>query len=160
MATTAVHEPRATAEGVHVVELIPKAGAVVRVSGPASDMPRMFGEAFAATARAIQASRGRIDGPPFARYLAFGHRVVAEVGFPFVGRLVEDGHVHRTELPGGRAVTATHVGPYETIGMTWDASRLWIDEQDLEVAGPAWEVYLTGPNDPGPYLTEIYWPIR
>jgi effector-binding domain-containing protein len=101
-----------------------------------------------------------MDGPPFARYIAFGHRVQAEVGFPFVGRLVEDGHVYRTELPGGRAVTATHAGPYETIGTTWDAARAWIDEQGLEVAGPAWESYLTGPEDPGPPVTEIYWPIR
>ena len=160
MATTAVHEPRATAERVRVVEPIPMSGAVVRISGPTSDMPRLFAEAFAATARAIQASRGRMDGPPFARYLAFGHRAQAEVGFPFVGRLVEDGHVHRVELPGGQAVTATHVGSYETIGTTWDAARAWIEEHDLEIAGPAWESYLSGPADPGPHVTEIFWPIR
>jgi effector-binding domain-containing protein len=160
MGTTAIHEPRAPVDAVRIVDLIPFSAAVVRVSGPTAELPHMFADAFAATARAITTSRGRMDGPPFARYLGFGPRVQAEVGFPFVGRLVEDGHVYRTELPGGRAVTATHVGPYETIGTTWDATRAWIDEQGLEVVGPAWERYLTGPEDPGPPVTEIFWPIR
>jgi hypothetical protein len=33
-------------------------------------------------------------------------------------------------------------------------------EHQLECAEPAWEAYLTGPDDPGPPVTKIFWPIR
>ena len=159
MVTVAVPDRATLDETVSVVELSPMSAAVVRISGPVEQMPRLFGEAFAATAGAIEASHGRIAGPPFGRYLGFGRRVQAEVGFPFIGRVVETDRVYRTDLPGGPAVTTTHTGSYETIGVAWDAARAWIDEHGLEVTGPPWEAYLTGPEDPGSPVTQIYWPI-
>lgn len=142
-----------------IIELPDRRAAVVRIAGPVADMPRMMGEAFDLTMRAITASGAAFAGHPFARYLEFGGRVVAEAGFPFSGTVSAGDRVYVTELPGGRAVTATYVGPYDEIGDAWEAIARWMKEHGLESSAPPWEAYATGPDDPGPPVTEIYFPI-
>ena len=143
-----------------IIELVERPAAIVRVEATMQEFPRLLGEAFGLSARTIAGSGATIAGHPFARYLSFGDRIEAEVGFPFTGTLVPTDRVKQTILPGGRAVTATHVGPYDDIGTAWDRATAWMSEHKLECAGPAWEAYLTGPDDPGPPVTEIFWPIR
>ena len=63
-------------------------------------------------------------------------------------------------LEGGRAVTAIHRGPYETLHHTWDALRSWIDEGGYQQKLPSREVYIKGPGmlfkgNPKKYITEI-----
>lgn len=142
-----------------IVELAARPAAVVRIEGTVADLPRLIGEAFGLTAGAITASGATIAGPPFARYLAFGGRIEAEVGFPFEGRLVPTERVFEAKLPGGRAVTVTHVGPYDEIGSAWERAQAWMGHQGVTPSGPGWEAYLTGPDEPGPPVTEIYFPL-
>src|SRR5690348_17051564 len=71
-----------------IVELEPRHAAVVRVVGATAELPSMLRDAFGATARQIGVSGAQTAGPPFARYLAFGATVEAEVGFPYTGSLV------------------------------------------------------------------------
>ncbi len=52
------------------------------------------------------------------------------------------------ELPAGRFATLMHVGPYDTIGRTYDDLTSWLDSHDLAVAGPPREVYLSEPSTP------------
>lgn len=143
-----------------IVELAERQAAIVPVAATMDEFPRALGEAFGLAARAIADSGATIAGHPFARYLSFGDRIEAEVGFPFTGTLIPTDRVRQATLPGGRAVTATHVGPYDEIGTTWDRATAWMGEHQLECTGSAWEAYLTGPDDPGPPVTEIFWPIR
>jgi len=145
-----------------IVELVERPAAVVHVDATMEEFPRVLGEAFGLAARRIDGSGATVAGHPFARYLSFGDRIEAEAGFPFAGTLVptRPDRVMQTMLPGGRAVTTTHVGPYDEIGKAWDRAIAWMGEHQLECAGPAWEAYLTGPDDPGPPATEIFWPIR
>jgi len=77
----------------------------------------------------------------------------------FSGTLVPTDRVHETTLPGGRLVTTTHSGPYGTIGDAWERAATWMDEHELKATGAPWECYLTGPDEPGPPITEIYWPL-
>lgn len=144
-----------------IVELVERPAAVIQIVGTMAEFPGLVGEAFGLAARTIAGSKATIAGHPFARYLSFGDRIEAEAGFPFAGTLVPtDDRVRQTTLPGGRAVTATHVGPYDQLGAVWERLMAWMGEQQLEGAGPAWEAYVTGPDDPGPPITEIFWPIR
>ncbi len=56
-----------------------------------------------------------------------------------------------------------HVGPYDTIGATWDAMGNWVEEQGRAPADPAWESYLTDPSEepnPARWMTEVYMPVR
>jgi effector-binding domain-containing protein len=134
--------------------------AVMHVVGRPEQLPSLLSEAFAATMQQVAASGAQVAGPPFARYLALGEQMEAEAGFPYVGTLVPTDRVHDAILPGGRAVLTTHVGPYDEIAGAWQRLDAWIREQGLEASSPPWESYLTGPDDPGPPVTQIVFPIR
>lgn len=142
-----------------IVDLPERQAAVVRIEGPVEDMPRMMGEAFDVTMRAIASAGATYAGHPFARYLGWGARIVAEVGFPFSGRVVPKDGVYLSQLPGGRTVMTTYVGPYDRIGEAWEAIGTWMKEHRLESTAPPWEAYETGPEDPGPPVTQICFPI-
>jgi len=143
-----------------LVDLPPRDAAVVRIEGSLTELPRLLGEAFGLVEAAVAASDASLAGPPFARYLAVGDTVTADVGFPYVGTLAETDRVRRVELPRGRAVRTVHVGPYDQVAATWERATTWIGEQGLESSGPGWESYLTGPDEPGPPVTEVYLPVR
>jgi effector-binding domain-containing protein len=153
-------EPRPMAtDEVTLVELPARRAAVVRIEGAATDLPRLMGGAFEATAAAIGAAGAEFAGPPFARYHAFGAGITADAGFPFVGELEPSGDVVIVELPAGRAVTTRHVGSYDTIAAAWDRANAWMRDHGLVPTGAPWEGYLTGPEDPGPPVTEIVFPV-
>lgn len=143
-----------------LVRLEPRRAAVMHVAGDARELPTQLPIAFEATMQQIAVSGGQVAGPPFARYLAFGERIEAEVGFPCTGPLISTDRVKEASLPGGRAVLMTVVGPYEDIGDAWNLVGRWIRDQGLEQASPGWESYLTGPDAPGPPVTQIVFPIR
>ena len=105
-------------------------------------------------------------GPPFVRYHAReGERVDIEAGFPVAAPLDAPegaGEVAGSELPGGPAVAAWHVGPYDTLSETYAALEAWLAAQGRAPAGAPWEVYWTDPGaepDPSRWRTEIVWPI-
>lgn len=143
-----------------VVELEPRQAAVLHVVGEPAELPALLREAFEVTMERIAASGGQVAGPPFARYLAFGERVEAEVGFPYIGALAPTDRVRDASLPGGRGVLLTYVGPYEEIGEAWNRIGRWIEEHGFAQASAPWESYLTGPDDPGLPVTQIVFPIR
>jgi len=152
--------PTIDAPAPHIVELPERQAAVVRIEGTTAELPALMGEAFELTSKAIEASGAEFTGEPFARYHAFGARISAEAGFPFRGTLQQTERVYASTLPGGRAVTTTHTGSYDNLDVAWDRGQAFIQEQGLLQSGTPWECYLTGPDEPGPPITEIYWPVR
>jgi effector-binding domain-containing protein len=142
-----------------IVELPERQAAVVAIEGKADELPRRIGEAFHLTMQAIGSSGAEISGPPFVRYFEFGERILAEAGFPFTGTLVPTDGVREATLPAGRAVTTTYVGPYDGIGAAWERVTAWLLERRLDRRDAPWETYLTGPDEPGPPVTGIFFPI-
>lgn len=142
------------------VELLERPAAVVTIEGRVDEFPRLLGDAFGVTAQAIGASGAVVAGHPFVRYHGFGERIQAEAGFPFAGTLRPTERVHQIVLPGGRAVRAVHVGSYDQIGAAWERVNAWLGEHELVGNGAPWEAYLTGPDEPGPPITEILFPVR
>lgn len=63
-------------------------------------------------------------------------------------------------VPGGEAAVLVHVGPYDTVGEAYQALAAWIGQHGYRVAGPPQEVYMTSPQDPGPPVTEIRFPVQ
>lgn len=143
-----------------LVDLHERAAAVVHIDGAVAELPRLFQEAFALTAGAIQASGAAFAGEPFARYQSVGPRVVADAGFPFAGTVEPHGRVEITSLPGGRAVTVRHEGTYDTLAEPWERGKAFIAAEGLTITSAPWECYLTGPDEPGPPITEIFFPVR
>ena len=157
---TDVAEGRAgTSADITLCTLPPKRAAIVRISGTVPDLPALMDRAFSVTSRAITAAGARFAGPPFARYTTFGEHIEAGVGFPFVGDIPATEGIEIMELPGGRAAMVRHIGPYDEIGLAWERATTSMKDRGLTPTGPAWECYLTGPGDPGPPITEIFWPL-
>jgi effector-binding domain-containing protein len=55
-----------------------------------------------------------------------------------------------------------HKGPFDQVGVVYDALFGWIMENGYEIAGPSEEVYLTDPayTPPAELLTEVRFPVR
>lgn len=78
-----------------------------------------------------------------------------EVGVLAPSAFTPQGRVTASELPGGRAVTATHLGDPARIGSTHDAVREYARDHGLATTGIVWEVY-GHPDASGDFATEVF----
>jgi effector-binding domain-containing protein len=72
-----------------------------------------------------------------------------------------DGEVRSSSLPGGMVATTMHIGSYDQMEPGYEALSAWVKERGQELAGDAWEVYLSDPAaepDPTKWRTEIVQP--
>ena len=109
-------------------------------------------------------------GPVYGRYFQFGpDQVDVEIGIPIgassdglasVGPTVL-GTIGASSLPGGRAASVTHVGPYDGLGRAYDRLHDWIHAQGLEDGIAPWESYTDDAQatDPSVLRTEVTWPL-
>ncbi len=147
-----------------VVDLETQPAVVFRGDVPLSEMAHFFETAFTTTAAAIEEAGGQIVGPPLGYYPATpaAGRAVVEAGFPVAEAMHPTGEVHDLELPAGPAVVAWHLGPYDTLGATYEAVQEWMDASGLQPAEGMWECYVTDPGaepDPEAWRTKIVWPV-
>jgi effector-binding domain-containing protein len=146
-----------------IVELEPQEAIAVRGDVAIRELAGFFERAFNEAADAAGASGVEIVGPPFGFYPQMPTDTVAvEAGFPVSAPAEAYGNAHRLVLPGGRAVQATHVGPYDTMEATYTHLQSWMAEQGIRPAVGMWECYLSDPQvepDPATWRTRIIWPI-
>ena len=90
-----------------------------------------------------------------------GNEVDLECGIPVAVTFEPTGRVAVCELPGGRAATTMHVGPYDQLRHTWQAMWDWVKSEGLAPAGPPWEVYIDDPTtvEAARLRTEVYVPL-
>ena len=136
---------------------------MVRDTVPVSDLPDFFGRAFGAVAAAAAGQDIELVGEPFA-FFASAPTDVVEVaaGFRVSAAFEPSGDVAPMELPGGRAVTAVHVGTYDSMDETYKDIHRWMAAQRLTPAGHMWESYLSDPStgpDPSTWRTRVIWPV-
>lgn len=93
--------------------------------------------------------------------------VVRARGGPVGEEAVEDpgnrGKVGIRSLPGGRALSATHTGAFDTVGPVYQALMDAAEQRGLAVAGPTREIYLVGPGPstaPREPVTEVVLPVK
>lgn len=92
----------------------------------------------------------QFSGPPYARYRPMDTELCEfeiEAGFPVASPAsgIRDGTVEAGTLPGGRAATTWHVGPYDSLACAHEAIDRWITERGGATDGPCWEVYYSDP---------------
>jgi effector-binding domain-containing protein len=145
---------------VEVVPLSRQATAVVRGIVAAADLVSFFDRAFSSLPAECQAQGVEITGPPFALYRRPpGESIDLEVGFPTDGVVEPRGEIRPSELPEGRAATATHRGAYDGLGQAWQSLFEAMQAAGLKPAFPFWEVYATKPSpdmDPTDLMTQLY----
>ncbi len=108
------------------------------------------------------AERGAVfDGPPFAFYHSYNdERTDMTCGFPVKQAIDDDEDIRPFKIPGGRAVTAVHVGPYDKVIDTYHKVQEFIEAEGLRPSA-MWEYYLNDPeeNPPEKLLTQLYWKV-
>lgn len=146
-----------------LVTLDPAPAAVVRETVPVTDLPAFFGRAFGAAAAAAKSQGAEVVGEPFAFYNGAPTDVIdVSGGFRVSAAIEPAGEVVPMELPGGRAVTTVHVGPYDSIETTYKKLHVWMSTKRLTPASRMWEVYVSDPMtepDPSAWRTQIVWPV-
>ncbi|MEW1954468.1 GyrI-like domain-containing protein [Terrabacter sp. NPDC080008] len=148
---------------IRVVEAQETPTAVLHAEVPVTELPAFFQKAFTETWNAMRTQGLTPVGPPFALYHGMPAATVdVEVGFPVTSPAHPDGEVEPSTLPGGRAVEALHVGPYDTMGETYGQLEQWMVGQRLRPGSVMWESYLSDPQrepDPATWRTLIHWPV-
>ncbi len=73
----------------------------------------------------------------------------------------ESGNIHAGMTPEGMVVKTVHVGSYETGGNAHEAMYAYIMENNYQIVGSVWEVYVNDPSEvaESELMTEIYYPV-
>ncbi len=141
----------------------PRAAAVVRAEVPMTELREVFDRGFPAVMQAVAAQGIAVAGPPFGFYPRMpGDTVAVAVGFPVAAPISAAGEVEPFELPGGRVVSGTHVGDYESLAQSYEQLVAWAETEDLTLSEAMWECYLSDPADdpdPATWRTLIVWPL-
>lgn len=131
----------------------------VRISEIGAAVGASFGEAYAH----IAVHEVPEAGPPFIIYHGMPHGddpFDIEICAPISRALDPHEGWRLTELPAGQFATLVHVGPYDTIGLAYDALGRWLDAHGFVMAGPPREVYLSPPDTaPAETRTIIEYPV-
>ena len=147
---------------IDTVELEPQPAMVVRrkvaleeLGGILADiLPRVYGH--------IVEAGQQPAGMPFMRYFSMdGSSCDIAAGLPVAQPIAGAGDIENHTLPGGRALTALHVGAYEDVGQVWGQVMRRAGELGSEHSFGGWDVYT---NDPGEVAddeleTRIYLPL-
>jgi effector-binding domain-containing protein len=133
--------------GHQVIECPARPTAVIRGTVARSRLDSFMTGALRFVLAAMEAQGTIPGGEPFAVYHAIkGAALYVEVGFPTIGEFAPSGDVARGQLPGGKTLTAVHVGLHDALGDTDADMRAWAVAHGLQPAGAMWEVYLTDPE--------------
>ena len=148
---------------IHATDRRAQPTAVMRDNVPVDEMPAFFAKAFATTYAVMQRQGRQPAGPPFGLYHGMpGRTVDVEAGFPLSEPITPQDGVVDGILPGGPAVEAVHVGPYDTLQETYTDVLRWMGEQGMKPTGLMWEAYLTDPAtapDPATWETLVVQPV-
>jgi effector-binding domain-containing protein len=138
-------------ETIGIETVTARTTAVVRGHARAEEIGPLVGQAYAEVGQALTAQGLFPAGPPFVRYAREGmgpDEFDLAAGFPCTRAATAAGRVEPMELPGGDAVVATHVGPWDELGDAYRAVEDWMTEHGLVAADDPWETYLDGPEAP------------
>jgi effector-binding domain-containing protein len=149
-------------DGVALVEVEPRRTAVIAETVPWEDFPNLWGPmldevyTFVRQCPEFAAAIEGTSGPRWTNVMLYrGEAPNVEVGVLAPSVFAPHGRVTESELPGGRAATATHHGDPGQIGTTHDAVRQYATAHDLQRTGVVWEVY-GHPDDSGDFATEVF----
>lgn len=136
---------------------------VVRTRTPVQNLPLVMGQAFGAIMQ-VAGSLGL--QPTDAPFVAYHNMDMAdldvEIGFVFAQKLAGQGQVLAGEIPGGKAASCVHAGPYDQLGATYAAIGEWMQANGYEPTGVAYEFYLNDPQTmmPAGLLTRLVFPLK
>jgi effector-binding domain-containing protein len=108
----------------------------------------------------VQAGKVEMTGPPFSLYFGEvegGWDMLT--GIPVKSEAMVEGEFSSGTIPGGKALKATHYGPYAGLATTYAAWEKYKEDNKITSTGAMWEVYVNDPKkvtDPSQLRTELY----
>lgn len=148
-----------------LVEMTAQPFAFVKRRTSMDEIPKAMEEGFTALMTALGTGGITPAGMPFCHYISWDEKSANfELGFPIakkdVGAAREAGLEIGTTV-GGRVMKALHIGPYDTLGQTYEKMMGEIEAEGLEGASDMWEAYFSPPETPPAKIrTEVYWPVK
>jgi effector-binding domain-containing protein len=147
-----------------VVELQPRPFAFVKLQSRLAEMPETIGQAFATLAQLFDKAGAQMAGNPMAHYLDFDASLVSfELGFPVIEADVEklrSAGLSIGRTPSGQNMTATHIGPYDTVSKTYATIEAAMKAHAVIGTKDMWESYLSPPETPPEQTrTDVIWPL-
>jgi effector-binding domain-containing protein len=103
-----------------------------------------------------------VSGAPLARWKEWdGEAGTMQVAVPVKSEMAGSGRLEAGELPAGRALIATYVGPYDGLAAAWGEVHAKMEADGLEGCAAPWEQYVSDcATTPAEELqTIIVWPI-
>ncbi|MFL0251006.1 GyrI-like domain-containing protein [Clostridium neuense] len=145
---------------IQVKDVEPIRIAFMKYKGVVTDANKVFPSVF-------KSIGGKANGAPFFCYYVMDSKSKIgelELCVPTSETPTENG-IAIKEMPRIKAVSATHVGPYETMNYAYEAINRYAKEKDLHLEPPFREVYIKGPGmffkgNSSKYITEILFPIK
>jgi effector-binding domain-containing protein len=154
---------------IKIIELKEQPALTIRENISMPQIPEEIGKIYSEICAFMGRKGISPSGAPFSCWHEMNDESMArgvfdmEAGFPVSDAIEGEGRVKKSFLPAGRAVTAIHIGPYQTLAETYQILQSWIDEGGYSAKDYMWEVYLTDPckePDQSRWMTQIFWPIK
>lgn len=123
----------------------------IRTRSSVEGLPDLMGKCYGEIAQYLGKAGVQPAGPPFAAYFNMDMQDLdLAVGFPVPEGVKGKGEIEAGEIPAGKFAACVHIGPYSAIESAYQALSKWMDEQGLEMGGPAYEFYLNDPENTAP----------
>jgi effector-binding domain-containing protein len=155
------------AEAPAIVDVEPQLVAILGASAPRNSaaVAQALGAAYARITAYLEARDIQMAGAPMMATTEIKpDRVHFEAGIPVAAEAPYDpGTGVRIVLrPGGRAVKAVNVGPYESLDGAYARLDAFVAANGLEPTGQPWESYVDDPTLTAPeqLRTEVFVPVR
>jgi effector-binding domain-containing protein len=146
-----------------IIEQPVKPAATIRTRSAVENLSQVLGQAYGAIAQYLGQEGVYPMGEPFVAYYNMDMQDLdIEIGFPVSGKITGKDTIQPGEIPGGKAVTCTHVGPYDKMAAAYEAMDQWMKENDVEPSGVCYEFYLNDPQQTAPEAleTRIMFPLK
>ncbi|NOQ26333.1 MAG: hypothetical protein GQ564_13295 [Bacteroidales bacterium] len=120
---------------------------------------------FSKLLRHLKANNMNITESPVVVYHASNkeNHTILECAIPISEKIIESDNIKIIELSASKTIMATHFGHYNTVRTTSDALQQYISENNIEITGSRFEIYVTDPMqepDSRKWETKVYYPIK
>ena len=147
---------------IETVELAAQPAMVVRRKVAITEFGGALADIFPRVFQHIAGAGEQPAGMPFMRYFSMdGVACDIAAGIPVRETLPGAGDIEAHLLPGGKALTALHVGPYEGVGGVWSQVMRRAAALGSEFKFGGWDVYTNDPREVAPEQleTRIFQPL-
>lgn len=138
--------------------------AAIRTQSTPEQLGSTLEQSFGAVWEYLNSLESVTVGPAIARYHLFAAETIdCEAGFPVEEEVAVRAPIAISNLPGGRAATTIHYGPYSSLPAAYAALQAWLEREGLHPDRGPYEIYWADPGqieDESELRTEVVWPLR